>query len=236
MRDLIIIGAGGFGAEAAWVVREVNAAAERTESRLMDWNLVGFADSDERKYQSAHAGYPVHGTIEQTAGVFASRELFFFCAIGDNAVRRRVAAAAQSFGWKPATIIHPAAVIADTAVVLPGSFVGPGSVVSNNARVGEYAIVNMHVSVGHDVAVGDYCQLSPGSRVSGFCRIEDLASLGSNAVLLPATRVGECALVGACSLASGQIEAYTTVCGVPARTIRQALPVEAYAGSGGRIS
>jgi len=219
MHKLIIVGAGGFGAEAAWVAREMTSVSSRADSLNTGWNLVGFADSDERKRQTLHAGYPVHGTIEQAAEAFDD-ELWFFCAIGDNSARQHLASAAQLLGWKPATLVHPTALIADTASVLAGTYVGPGSVVSNNARVGEHVIINMHVSLGHDVVVGDYSQLSPGSRISGFCHIEDLVFLGSNAVLMPGTQVGRGAVVGACSLARGQVEADTTVCGVPARIVR----------------
>ncbi len=226
MHDLIIIGAGGFGAEAAWVARDMTSIPARAGSHISDWNFVGFADSDDQKCQTLHAGYPVHGTIEQAADVFPGRELWFFCAIGDNAARQRLASAAELLGWKPATVIHPSALVADTASVLAGTYVGPGSIVSNNARIGEHVIINMHVSVGHDVVVGDYCQLSPGSRISGFCHMEDLAFLGSNAVLMPGTQVGRGAVVGACSLARGQIEPHTTVCGVPARIVRVASPTD----------
>src|SRR5260370_3006817 len=226
MRDLIIIGAGGFGAEASWVAREMSGVRHPAQPPASGWNLVGFADSDEGKRQTLHAGFLVHGTIEQAAEAFTGREVWFFCAVGNNAARRRLVSQAESLGWKPASLVHPSALIADTASVLAGTYVGPGSIVSNNARVGPHVIVTMHVSVGHDVVVGDYCQLSPGSRISGFCRIEELASLGSNSVLMPGTRVGRGALVGACSLAHGEVTADTTVCGVPARMIRVSPPAD----------
>jgi phosphopantetheinyl transferase (holo-ACP synthase) len=91
-----------------------------------------------------------------------------------------------------------------------------------NARIGKHVIVNMHVSVGHDVVLGDYCNLSPGSRLSGFSCLEDLVFIGSNAVLMPQTRVGRAGVVAACSLGRGQIEQNTTVCGVPGRIVRLA--------------
>jgi sugar O-acyltransferase (sialic acid O-acetyltransferase NeuD family) len=220
MRDLIIVGAGGFGGEAAWVAREMNAAHERTQSSAEPWNLLGFADSDERKRHGTHMGYTILGTIDSAVEAFAGRKLWFFCAIGDNAARRLIAQTALLAGWESATLIHPSAVIASTASVHAGAYIGPCAVISNGARIGAHSIVNMHVSVGHDVVVGDYCQLSPGSRISGFCQIEELANVGSNAVLMPGTKVGRGAVVGACSLARGEIDAYVTVCGVPARTMR----------------
>jgi sugar O-acyltransferase (sialic acid O-acetyltransferase NeuD family) len=221
MRNLLIIGAGGFGSEAAWIAREMTAAAAKTDAGISGWNILGFADSDENKRDTQHAGYQIHGNLEQAGQTFTD-DIWFFCAIGNNEARQHLAQTAQMFGWKPATLIHPSAVIADTATVGAGSFVGPGAIVSCNACVGEHVIINMHVSVGHDVTVGDYCQLSPGSRLSGFCRLEDLAFLGSNAVLMPATRVGRGAVVGTCSLGRGQIDSNTTICGVPGRIVRAA--------------
>lgn len=37
MKDLIIIGAGGFGREVAWLVEEIN-------NKQPKWNIVGFVD------------------------------------------------------------------------------------------------------------------------------------------------------------------------------------------------
>lgn len=221
MRNLLIIGAGGFGCESAWVAQEMIPAAGETDTRVAGWNILGFVDSDERKRHTQHGGYAVHGTLEQAAEMFTD-DVWFFCAIGNNVARQKLASSALSLGWKPATLIHPSAVIADTASVRAGTFVGPGAIVSSNAHVGEYVIINMHVSVGHDVVVGDYSQLSPGSRLSGFCFLEELVFLGTNAVLMPSTRVGRGAVVGTCSLGRGLIESNTTVCGVPARVVRMA--------------
>jgi len=225
MQNLMIIGAGGFGAEAAWVAREITSASHKMDSLNAAWNVLGFADSDERKSGTLHDGYPVHGPIEQIAGRFTD-QVWYFCAVGDNSARQRLSGAANALGWKPATLIHPTALVADSARVLAGTYVGPCSVVSNNARIGKHVIINTHVSVGHDVVVGDYCQLSPGSRISGFSCLEELAFIGSNAVLMPQTHVGHGGVVGACSLGRGQIERNTTVCGVPGRVVRLTQPTD----------
>jgi acetyltransferase-like isoleucine patch superfamily enzyme len=80
-------------------------------------------------------------------------------------------------------------------------------------------IIDMHVSVGHDAVVKDFCAVFPGARVTGRCRVGEYALVGSNATLLPATIVGDRAVVGASSLARGRVEPDTTIFGVPARVI-----------------
>ena len=208
MDQLIIIGAGGFGSEVAWIAAECN------------WGIAGFADADETKRGAIWAGYRVYGNLAETATALQGQKIRFICAIGDNERRREMASAAEKSGWEPVTVIHPSALVAPSSNLGRGTFVGPGAIVSNNARIGNHVIINLHVSVGHDSVIEDFCQLSPGSRTSGFCRMEELSFLGTNAVLLPATTVGRESVVGACSFARGIIASRTTVLGVPSRAVR----------------
>ena len=57
MRDLFIVGAGGFGREAVWTVERINAAAETPA-----WNVIGFADDDPAKAEGNFEGYPMLGS------------------------------------------------------------------------------------------------------------------------------------------------------------------------------
>lgn len=216
-RELVIIGAGGFGAIVASVARDINA--NMANHLPAPWNIIGYADSDAAKRGTRHEGYLVHGTLEDAARDFQGRELWFFCAIGENNARANVARSAEELGWKPATLIHPTAIVAGNVEVGAGSYIGPLSVTSVNTKIGAHAIIDMHVSIGHDAVLKDFCAVYPGARISGCCRVGEYVLVGSNATLLPGTVVGDRAVVGASSLASGSIEPDTTVLGVPARMI-----------------
>lgn len=217
-RELVIIGAGGFGAIAACAAEDINAVAIQG-NHLALWDVVGYADCDATKRGTCHAGRAVHGTIEDLARDSDGRELWFFCAIGNNDARAKMVRLAEKFGWTPATLVHPSAIVASTAEIGPGSYIGPAAVVSFNAKIGAHVIIDMHVSVGHDAVVKDFCAVFPGARVTGRCRVGEYALVGSNATLLPATIVGDRAVVGASSLARGRVEPDTTIFGVPARVI-----------------
>jgi sugar O-acyltransferase (sialic acid O-acetyltransferase NeuD family) len=217
-RELVIVGAGGYGSVAASVADDINALASKHDQEAR-WDVLGYADSNAAKRGRLHAGRPVLGTIEEMGRDFHGRDLWFFCAIGENDVRAKIVRIAEEFGWKPATLVHPTAVLANNVEIGAGSYIGPVSVISVNTKIGAHVIVDMHVSIGHDAVLKDFCAVFPGARISGCCCLGEHALVGSNATLLPGTRVGERAVVGASSLAHGLVEPDTTILGVPARVI-----------------
>jgi sugar O-acyltransferase (sialic acid O-acetyltransferase NeuD family) len=217
-RELVIIGAGGFGALAASAADDINAFSVKNNG-IAPWDVVGYADLDTTKRGTLRAGRAVLGTISDVGHDFQGHELWFFCAIGDNSARRKMVDLTEEFGWEAATLVHPTAIVHKSVKIGVGSFIGPASVVSINAKIGNHVLIDLHVSVGHDAVIKDFCGVFPGARVTGLCCVEEYALVGCNATLLPGTHVGERAVVGACSLAHGLVEPGTTVLGVPARTI-----------------
>ena len=57
MKDLYIIGAGGFGREVAWLVERINCVNPT-------WNLVGFIDDQEELWGTYEDGIEVLGSCE----------------------------------------------------------------------------------------------------------------------------------------------------------------------------
>jgi sugar O-acyltransferase (sialic acid O-acetyltransferase NeuD family) len=219
-RELVIVGAGGYGSVAASVADDINALATKHDQET-PWHVVGYADSNATKRGRLHAGRAVLGTIEEMSRDFPGRDLWFFCAIGDNNARAKIVRLAERLGWKPATLVHPSAILASTVEIGAGSYIGPASVISVDTKIGAHVIIDMHVSIGHDAVLKDFCAVFPGARISGCCCLGEYALVGSNATLLPGTRVGERAVVGASSLAHGSVEPDTTILGVPARVIQR---------------
>lgn len=215
---LIIVGAGGLGAEAAWTAEEINAGANAA-GRSDVWNILGFVDDDLRKKGALVFGYPVLGRPEDLRPPRCGSDLFYICAVGKNQTRQTVAARIAQYGWRAATLIHPSVIRARDCRISEGTYIGPASVICPNAEIGSHVVVNVGVSVGHDSRIDDFAQLCPGARISGACHVGSHALIGSNAALMPRVRVGEGATVGACSQAVRTVKPYTTVAGVPACTV-----------------
>lgn len=57
MKDIVIIGAGGFGREVAWLIEDINKVSS-------EWNIVGFVDDNESIQGTEINGYKVVGNLE----------------------------------------------------------------------------------------------------------------------------------------------------------------------------
>ena len=218
-RELLIIGAGGFGAVAARTAESMNTPAACNGAA--PWDVLGYADCDPAKQGTRHDGRLVHGTIEEAAQAFKDRSLWFFCAIGDNQTRARMVQRALKFGWRPAALVHPSAILDPTTEIGGGSFIGALVVISWNAKIGAHVVVDAHVSIGHNAVLMDFCEVFAGARINGSCQLGEYALVGCNGTLLPGTLVGRGAVVGANSLAHGMIPPDATVIGAPPRIIRR---------------
>lgn len=183
MKRVVILGAGGFGGEAAWILSRMPG----------DCICAGFCDDAPDFACGSRLGLPLLGPIE---GVGESA-LFFHVAVGNNALRRALTARAFARGWEPFSLIDPTALIAPTARIGAGCFIGPGALVSAGAALGDGVIVNHQATAGHDCRIGDFSQLCPGARVSGGCVLEDEVLMGSNAVAVPGVCIGSGAVVAA---------------------------------------
>jgi len=213
METLVIIGAGGFGKEAAWAVARMNAIVPR-------YTLAGFCD-DRPGPAGTHYGLPLLGPLEKAAASLKG-PVAFYCAIGANAVREKLVDRALAAGWFPCeAIVDPSVIVAPGATVGGGSYIGAGSILSPDCRLGSHVIVNQHCSIGHDSVTADFAQVCPGARVNGECVLGRSAFVGSGAVLKQGVRLGVGAVLGAASFAVKDIADGCTAIGNPARVIFQ---------------
>lgn len=218
LRDLVIIGAGGFAPEGLSVAEDCNAARVK-EGKEPEWIIHGCAVFDPSQFPPTIYSYPILGTPKDAAAKLAGREISFVCMIGDNRIREEQAREAGSLGWKAVSLIHPTALIARETRIGAGTYVAAGSVIGPYAHIGEHVIINTHVSVGHDAVMQDFSHACPGARISGHSVVGRSALIGSNGAVMPGCRVGEGAVVGANSLALEDVDKFTTVIGTPAKMV-----------------
>ena len=208
---LLIVGAGGFGQETVWAVRNLNGSSPVFE-------IVGFCDDDLAMKGNLLYGYSVLGRPEDIDTGLSSKPRFV-CAIGNNRARMSVVARVLALGWLPITVIDPSVIVAEGVDVGVGTYIGAGSILSPHARIGNYVIVNHLCSIGHDSIVEDFAQIAPGGRISGNCIVKEGAYIGSNAVINQGRTIGRYATLGACSFAVHDIPDGITAVGVPATSI-----------------
>ena len=185
-KDIIVIGAGGFGREALWTIERIN-------EKEPVWNILGFADDDPKLAGRSVEGYPVLGSIEQADKDYPGAAVFI--ALGDNALRESVYRRLRGHDFP--ILVDPTADVAATADIRHGTFIGPRAVVSVGTRLGKFVIVNARAGVGHDSALDDFSQVCPGASLSGHTTVGKAVFIGTNACTVPGITLGAQAKVAA---------------------------------------
>lgn len=215
MKDLVILGAGGFAREVWWLSEEMNEDARR-------WNVLGFIDETAGTRGRILCDLPVLGSFDwfETRG----EKPLVVCGAGSNRTRRRFVARTRALGLGHATLLHPGVRMSRFVEVGEGTVVCAGSVLTTQVRIGSFVNVNLGCTVGHDTVVEDFCNLSPGVHLSGAVHLERGVDVGTGAVVLPGRRVGGDSTLGAGAVVTADVPPRSVAVGVPARVVRTIEP------------
>lgn len=156
MQSLLIIGAGGHGR----VVVEIATACGYDTIAFLDDNAPGAI-----------------GKLEEI-DVYAPRYEGVFIAIGNNALRQKLAAQLCGMtGVKLVTLIHPTAYVSPSTVIGQGTVVEPKAVVNTNSRIGQGCIISVGTIIDHDCEIGEFCHINAGMVCSAGCCVEALSRI-----------------------------------------------------------
>ncbi len=155
--------------------------------------------------------------LGKTADYEAYNTYKFVIAIGNNAVRRRIA---ESIHVQWGTVIHPAAVISPYAEIGAGSVVMPGAVINAGAIVGSHCIINTGAVVEHDNVLGDFVHISPNGALGGTVTVGEGTHVGIGACVRNNVKICGGCTIGAGAAVVKNITEPGTYVGVPARKIK----------------
>lgn len=122
--------------------------------------------------------------------------------------------------------VMPGARIGRRCVLGQNVFVGPGVRIGDDVRIQNNVSVYEGVEIRDGAFIGPSVvftnvrrprSLFPRKHAFGRTLIEEGATLGANATILPGVTVGACALVAAGSVATSDVAPFAEVSGVPAR-------------------
>ncbi len=207
-KDLIIVGASGFGREVAWLVERINAVSPT-------WNILGFLDDSPEMQKQIVGGYPVLGSCSASTEY---REAWYVCAIGASEIRRRVIAKLGNVVF--ATLIDPSAVLSERVMIGEGSIICARNILTVDISIGKHVIINLDCTVGHDAVIEDYVTLYPSVNVSGITFIGNTSEIGTGTQVIQAKEIGHNTIIGAGSVVTKNIPANCTAVGIPAKPIK----------------
>lgn len=207
MQDLVIVGCGGHGREVFDTVMAINSVVPM-------WNVRGFVDdAPHHEDRLVRLNQRVLGGISWLVDHPGNYAL----GVGSSELRSTIATTLDRAGSEAATLVHPEAVVGSDVELGCGVVIFARTVITTNVHVGRHTHLNVGCSVQHDSRVGSFVQMSPGVLVNGDCSIGDGVFLGTGAIVTRGCSIGRAARVGAGAVVLNDVDAGSTVWGVPAR-------------------
>ncbi|KIC01474.1 sialic acid O-acetyltransferase [Flavobacterium sp. JRM] len=209
MKNLIIIGARGYG-------REVHDLAKQCSGYNTEYVLKGFLDDKS----DALAGFENYPEIISSVESYEIQENdVFVCALGSVKWKKHYVELILDKGGKFVNLIHPSVILNTNAVIGNGLIAFMNSNISNDCVIEDFVTIQGFVGLGHDTKLGKWSHLNAYCFTGGFVVLEEEVCLNTRATILPNVVVRKGATVGAASLVIRNVKENTTVFGVPAKKL-----------------
>lgn len=210
MKDLYIIGAGGFGREVAWIVERINSIKPT-------WNLKGFIDDNETLWGSTEGEYHVFGGCEYLS---ALEDVYAVCAVGSSNVRKKIIEKLKDTSVKFATLVDPSVLYSNSVRIGEGAIVCAGTIITVDVNIGDHVIVNLDCTIGHDAVIDDFVTIYPSVNVSGNVLIGECSELGTGTQIIQGKKVISNTIIGAGAIVVKDCIESGTYVGSPAKKIK----------------
>ena len=198
--------------------KDIHLIGERVQSKVifalpeaLGMKCLGIYDDNEQRHGTTLMGVTIIGAVNEIPD---RRDISAVIAIGDNAVRKRIAENFRNICW--ATLVHPNSWVHNSVEIEEGSVVFAGAVIQQDTHIGKHTIINTSASVDHDCRIGDFCHIAPGCHLPGGVMIGDNVFLGVGTSVIPSISIISNTLVGAGAAVVCDISCSGTYMGVPA--------------------
>lgn len=145
----------------------------------------------------------------------------FALGVGDNSIRRKMAARVKDQGKPLLAVKHPNASISIQAKIGDGAFIARNVSINPLASIGAGVIINTAAVIEHECTIQDYAHIAPAATLAGNVTVHPGAFVGANAVVKQGVTIGTEAVVGAGSVVLENVADYSTVVGVPAKPLQK---------------
>ena len=158
MKQLVILGSGGYGHTVADVAEQLGYNILFLDDSLPDYPLSSFID-------------------------FIGEGVEFIPAFGNNEFRLEWINKLQTAGAVLATLIHPTAYVSPTASIAPGTVILPHAIINTDVVINRGCIINLGAIVDHGCILEEGVHISPGAIVKGENRIEKCSKIEAGEVV-----------------------------------------------------
>lgn len=182
MKEVIIIGAGGHGAEIDEYIQYNNSCKVHLKIKV-----IGFLDDNPANYNNYQLSAPLLGGIKDH---IIRNDISYVIGIANLSYRKFFVEEFLKNNAKFISVIHSSAYISPSAIIDEGVVIGPMANIGPKVKIGRFSMINSRSSFGHDTTLGDYNFISPNVCFSGFTTIGNSNLFGINSATIPNIKVG----------------------------------------------
>lgn len=205
MRDIVIVGKGGFAKETKWIIDRINLNTKK-------WNFLGYIDKAADEV----------GVIGDDSYILnIKKKLSVVLAIGNPGIRNKIYLSYKRNRFLEfPNIMDPSVKMSERVCLGEGNIIGADNIMTVDISLGSFNIINLGCTVGHDVRIGNFNTINPGSNISGNVVLENFIEIGTGSKIIQGITIKEGVVAGAGSVIISDIPAETTIVGVPAKVIK----------------
>ncbi len=217
MKDIAIMGAGGFGREVQWLIERINEDHIKTYGEPV-WNITGYID-DGIAAGTEINGYKVLGGIELL--INRNTPLCVACTIGSSKIRKKVIdKIISNYYLSFPNLFDPSVQMSNRITWGKGNIVCAGNILTVNINISDFCIINLNCTLGHDAVLDSFVTLYPGVNISGNVRLNTGVEIGTGSHIIQGKSVGNNSITGAGSVVINDIPGDCTAVGIPCKPIK----------------
>ena len=211
MKEIIIVGGGGFAKEVIWLARDCG------------YKVIGILDDNVDMQGKTVLEIPVLGTVSQ-CHKYSQHQ--FILAIGSPRTRLAVYRTMQIGGpVKFATLVHPSVKHSKYVSFGEGSIVCSGCILTVDIIIGRHCIINLNCTVGHESILGNFVTIAPIVAISGNVSLANYSEIGTSSAIRQGITIGKGAMLGMGGVLTKNIPDNVIFVGNPAKPLKELPPV-----------
>ena len=211
MKELIIIGAGGFALEIIDLVEAINKSSKI-------YKIIGLLD--DNKKTSNYDNYKILGPFSDFDKY---QNQYFVLALSNPSLRHKIYNKLKETNKKMINLVHPNTEISNYVNLVEDAsiVINYGSQISSHALIEEGVIIDSHSYVGHGTTIKSFTTIYPGTKISGDVIINEFVQIGLGSNIIQGIHIGNNSTIGAGSTVIRNIPRDVVAVGVPCKPIKE---------------
>lgn len=182
MKDLYLIGGGGFATEVLFVIERINKIKKK-------WSSIFIID-DNIKIDKKIRDYEVKGNVDYLSNL--DEDIDVVITINNPEIRKEIVEKLKTNkNISFPNIFDPTSIVDKEHLTIgEGNVIMHYVILSTQLVIGNFNIFNSFSGIGHDSVMGDYNTFNPRVAISGKVVMNDLNSFGVNSTVLQNKKIG----------------------------------------------